>query len=54
MHILAMGDYGRFVWSAYGISAVALIAAVVINLRAYFRAVGQLHRMQTRDRQLSA
>lgn len=49
MHFLAMGGYGQFVWSAYGVTAIALIAAVVLTLRAYFRAVGQLREMQTEN-----
>lgn len=54
MHFLAMGGYGRFVWSAYGVTAIALTITVVLTLRAYFRAVGQLRRMQIEDRQSSA
>ena len=54
IHILAMGGYGQFVWSAYGVSAIALIAAVVLTLREYFRAVGQLQRMQTENKNMSA
>jgi heme exporter protein CcmD len=54
MHILVMGGYGRFVWSAYGVSAIALIAAVVLTLRQYFGAVRQLHRMQTENKKSSA
>jgi len=53
-HFLAMGGYGRFVWSAYGVTAFALIAAVVLTLRAYFRAASQLRRMQIENRQSSA
>jgi len=53
-HFLAMGGYGRFVWSAYGVTAIALIAIVVLTLRAYFRALGQLRKMQTEDRQSSS
>lgn len=51
---LAMGGYGEFVWSAYGVSAIGLIAAVVLTLRAYFRAAAQLYRMQTEKKQSSA
>lgn len=50
MHFLAMGGYGQFVWSAYGVSAAALAATVVITLRAYSRAAAQLHRMQKEKR----
>ena len=51
MYVLHMGGYGRFVWSAYGISAIALISAVVLTLRTYFRAVDQLRRMQADNEQ---
>jgi heme exporter protein CcmD len=34
----AMGGYGAFVWSAYGVTALGLGAAIVLTLRAYFRA----------------
>lgn len=53
MHFLAMGGYGRFVWSAYGVSAIALAGAVAMTLRGYFRAVSQLNRMQNEKRPLS-
>lgn len=49
MNILAMGGYGRFVWSAYGLTALALIVAVVLTLRGYFRAVAQLQRIQSEN-----
>ena len=54
MHSLAMGGYGQFVWSAYGITAIALIAAVALTLRQYFRAIGQLQRMQTENKVTAA
>jgi heme exporter protein CcmD len=54
MHFLAMGGYGRFVWSAYGVSAIGLIAAVALTLRGYFRALRQLHRMEMEKKQSSA
>lgn len=50
-HILAMGGYGQFVWPAYAISAVALIAAVVFTLRAYVSARRQLRRIQSDTQQ---
>jgi heme exporter protein CcmD len=34
-----MGGYGWFIWSAYGVTAAALAAAVVLTFRDYFRAV---------------
>jgi heme exporter protein CcmD len=39
---LAMGKYAAFVWPAYGISAVGIIIAVVLTLRAYYRARARL------------
>jgi heme exporter protein CcmD len=39
---LAMGKYAAFVWPAYGISVVGIAAAVVLILRAYYRAKAQL------------
>lgn len=39
---LWMGGYGGFIWSAYGISAIALIAALVLTLSAYKRARAKL------------
>lgn len=50
MNILAMGGYGQFVWSAYGITALALGATIVLTLRSYFRAVAQLRRVQSETR----
>lgn len=35
---LAMGGYGAFVWPAYGVTALGLGGAIVLTLRAYFRA----------------
>ena len=37
-----MGGYGAFIWSAYGLSAVSLIAALVLTLSAYKRAKAKL------------
>jgi len=39
---LAMGGYAAFVWPAYTISAVGLIAALVLTLSAYKRAQARL------------
>lgn len=38
----AMGKYAAFVWPAYGISAIGIIAAVLLTLRAYHSAKAQL------------
>ncbi|HEX3429961.1 MAG TPA: heme exporter protein CcmD [Rhizomicrobium sp.] len=47
MHFLAMGHYGGFIWPAYAVSALALIAAVVLTLRGYFRVAEQLRQMRS-------
>ncbi|HEX3654101.1 MAG TPA: heme exporter protein CcmD [Rhizomicrobium sp.] len=39
---LAMGKYAAFVWPAYGISALGILAAVVLSMRAYYRAKTRL------------
>jgi len=39
---LAMGGYAAFVWPAYGLSAAALIVALVLTLSAYKRAKTKL------------
>ena len=38
----AMGKYAVFVWPAYGISAVGIVAAALLTLRAYHRAKARL------------
>jgi heme exporter protein CcmD len=37
-----MGKYAAFVWPAYGISAIGIIAAMLLTLRAYRRAKARL------------
>jgi heme exporter protein CcmD len=39
---LAMGKYAAFVWPAYGISFIAILAALVLSLRAYYGAKTRL------------
>jgi heme exporter protein CcmD len=39
---LDMGKYAAFVWPAYGISAVGIVAAAVLTVRAYHRARARL------------
>ncbi|MFL5237968.1 MAG: heme exporter protein CcmD [Rhizomicrobium sp.] len=39
---LDMGKYAAFVWPAYGISAVGIVAAVLLTLRAYYNARARL------------
>ena len=34
----AMGGYAAFVWPAYGVSVVGIVAAVALTFRAYSRA----------------
>jgi heme exporter protein CcmD len=46
---LAMGAYGTYVWSAYGVSAILLIAAIVLTLRAYVHATAELRQIQGGD-----
>jgi heme exporter protein CcmD len=38
----AMGKYAAFVWPSYGISALGIVAAVVLSLHAYRRAKTRL------------
>jgi heme exporter protein CcmD len=54
MHVLVMGGYGRFVWSAYAVSAIALIAAVGLTIREYLRTIEQLNRAQSENKAPSA
>ncbi len=37
-----MGKYAAFVWPAYGISALGIVASVALSLRAYRRAKTRL------------
>lgn len=46
----AMGGYAAFVWPSYGVSAAALVAAVVLTLSAYRRARSALSLLEdTKD-----
>ncbi len=47
-HVLEMGGYGAFVWPAYGVTALGLGGAVVLTLRAYFRAKHMFARLGDR------
>ena len=42
MLALSMGKYAAFIWPAYGISAVGIVAAVLLSLHAYYRAKARL------------
>jgi heme exporter protein D len=37
-HFLAMGGYAAYVWPAYGVSALGLVSAIALTLRAHKRA----------------
>ena len=37
-HFLAMGGYARYVWPAYGITALGIGGVIILTLRAYARA----------------
>ncbi len=39
------GEYAAYVWPAYGISAIGLLAAAVLVLRAHARAKAALARL---------
>jgi heme exporter protein CcmD len=41
-----MGGYAGFVWPAYGITVIALGAAIALTLRAYVRAKTMLGRIE--------
>lgn len=45
---LAQGGYAAFVWPAYGVSIVGIIAAVVIVWRSYTQAKVRLAALETR------
>ena len=45
---LAMGKHGFFVWTAYGISAVLIIASMVLALRGQGKVRETLARQQRR------
>ncbi len=39
---LALGQYAAFIWSAYGVSAFGIVAAVIVCWRGYARAKARL------------
>ncbi|HUJ47348.1 MAG TPA: heme exporter protein CcmD [Rhizomicrobium sp.] len=45
---LAMGGYAAYVWPAYGISFVAIVAAIVLALAAYRRALERARALDAR------
>ena len=46
---LSMGGYAFYVWSAYGITAVVLIASILAPLRQRRRLLADLRRRARRD-----
>jgi heme exporter protein D len=42
----AMGGYAAFVWPAYGVSILTLVAAVIISLRAHAKARENVRRLE--------
>ena len=44
-----MGGYGAYVWSAYGITAVAMLLSVLLPLRQHKKMRRQLKRQLTRQ-----
>jgi len=51
MQFLAMGGYAGFIWPAYGITLIALGAAIALTLRAYVRAKTLLSRIKDENTQ---
>jgi heme exporter protein D len=49
-HFLTMGGYAAYVWPAYGVSFVGLVAAVILTWRGYARAKQTLSRAEKGDR----
>ena len=45
---LAMGGYGRFVWSAYGVAALVMLGLLLQSLRQYRARQRELDRLQPR------
>lgn len=45
-----MGGYAAYVWPAYGVSALGLIGATVLTLRAYRKAKARLAMLEGRKR----
>ena len=43
----AMGGYAAYVWPAYGLSFIGLLAAAVLTIRAYRRAQAELARLES-------
>ena len=43
-----MGAYGAYIWSAYGVSALALIGATLWTLVAWRRAKAKLAALETK------
>jgi heme exporter protein D len=46
----AMGGYAGFVWPAYGVAALVLVALLVESLSSYRRRQSELASLERRDR----
>ena len=42
----AMGGYAGYVWPAYGVSILTLVAAIVLSLRAHAKARENVRRLE--------
>lgn len=51
---LSMGGFANYVWSAYGITAIALVGLAVFSLRANAEAKKQVDRMRPKRRKANA
>ena len=45
-HFIEMGGYARYVWPAYGATALGLGGAILLVRRAYVRAIAQLAQLE--------
>lgn len=45
----AMNGAGGYVWSAYAVSALFLVATIALTFRAYNRAAAELRRVEGED-----
>jgi heme exporter protein D len=47
----AMGGYATFVWSSYALTAVVLIANIIMPLRQRRQVIGRIRRAMRREQQ---
>lgn len=45
-NFFAMGGYAVFVWPAYAVTFVVLVAAIVVSLQAHARAIKSLRQLE--------